>query len=222
MTQTNRHPTNSIEPCVFAALETMASLRNPTADSSADTESGFVDRLIATIGMEALRIQAGDLRTVDAVFASQALALDAVFNQVLRDALDGDSIDCQPLALALKAQTQSRATLNSLVVLKHLRLAARLRRATDSTEQTDENGDSDGASSAYNDGSGVLLHPDEPNGTTAENSTEQTVENGNSSALSVTWRWTTGRLQRQRSCRRPEPREASGGGTRLPYLDVSP
>jgi hypothetical protein len=184
MTQPNRHPTNSIEYCVFAALETMASLRNPTADSSADAdiESGFVDRLIATIGMEALRIQAGDLRTVDAVFASQALALDALFTQVLRDALDGDSIDCQPLALALKAQSQSRATLNSLVALKHPRLAARLRRASDSTEQTDEKGDSNGASSAYNDGSGVLLHSDEPSGQAAENSTEQTVENGNSSA----------------------------------------
>lgn len=144
MTQPHQRPYNSIEYCVFAALEIIARLRDPTVHANASTdESGLADRLIATIAMETARIQAGDLGAVDNVLATQALALDTIFTQVLREAVVEDRVDCQPLALALKAQAQSRATLSSLRALKHPSSAARARRATsDLIEQTVENGNS--------------------------------------------------------------------------------
>ena len=101
----------------MAALETGANLRSPQVGAnpgSANTDP--IVRTIATIEAESARIQAGDPGAVDAVFASQALALDTLFTQTAHDRRSrtvGSRRDT--LALALKAQLQSRATLKCLV-----------------------------------------------------------------------------------------------------------
>jgi hypothetical protein len=56
----------------------------------------------------------GDPGPVDAVFASQALALDTLFTQLTRQAVEDGWLSRDTFALALKAQLQSRATLKRL------------------------------------------------------------------------------------------------------------
>jgi hypothetical protein len=103
------------EGCVVAALETGAKLRSPRAGvnpSGAITDP--IDRTAATIEAESARIQARDPGAIDAVFASQALMLDTLFTQIARRAVEDGWLPRDTLALALKAQSQSRTTLKSL------------------------------------------------------------------------------------------------------------
>jgi hypothetical protein len=130
------------EDCVFAALETSARLRGrDTASSAGATAMDAIDRTIATIEAESARIQAHDLSAVEAVFASQALALDTLFTQLARGSMYDTNLWPEPLRLALRAQSQSRATLSTLLSLIHPRAAAsRTRGAKNSREQSEGSG----------------------------------------------------------------------------------
>jgi len=81
------------------------------------------------------------LSAVEAVFASQALALDTLFIQLARGAHYDHKLWAEPLRLALKAQSQSRMTLSCLLSLINPRAGARVgRRVKNSDEQTEGNG----------------------------------------------------------------------------------
>ena len=132
-----------MEDFVAAALETGARLRGPEASANASHDTDPVERMIATIEAESYRIRGSDLTAVQAVFASQALALDTIFTQLLKNAVEGNNTYSKHLQLALKAQAQSRATLNGLVAVVRPRFDLRPRRATKNfTEQTDGSGNS--------------------------------------------------------------------------------
>ena len=130
------------EDCVFAALETNARLRGRDTGATAGAQTmDAVDRTIATIETESARIQAHDLGAVEAVFASQALALDTLFSQLARGSMYDTKLWPEPLRLALKAQSQSRATLSTLLSLIHPRAAAsRTRGSKNLREQSEGNG----------------------------------------------------------------------------------
>ena len=129
------------ENCVFAALETGARLRGREASTCASGDADdAVEQTIATIEAESARIKAHDLSAVEAVFTSQALALDTLFIQLARGAHYDHELWAEPLRLALKAQSQSRATLSALLSLIHPRSKAAAAGSRNSSEQTDANG----------------------------------------------------------------------------------
>lgn len=132
------------EECVFAALETGARLRGREATANANGEAAdAVEQTIATIEAESTRIKAHDLSAVEGVLTSQALALDALFSNLARGATYDRELWPEPLRLALRAQSQSRATLASLLSLINSRSArARTQPAKNSNEQTGGNGES--------------------------------------------------------------------------------
>jgi hypothetical protein len=132
------------EGCVFAALETGARLRGREAGTNpAQETASAVERTIATIEAESARLKAHDLSAVEAVFASQALALDTLFVNLARGATYDAQLWPDPLRLALKAQSQSRATLSTLLSLINARApAARPRGTKNPSEQTEQNGTS--------------------------------------------------------------------------------
>jgi hypothetical protein len=136
--------TSEPEDCVFAALETGARLRGrESATTGSPAPADAVARTIAVIEAETTRIQAHDLSAVETVLASQALALDALFVQLARSSALDRQLWPEPLRLALKAQSQSRVTLSSLLSLIHSRSNAPSgRRMRNSSEQTVENGNS--------------------------------------------------------------------------------
>jgi len=132
------------EECVFAALEAGARLRGREASATAGGEAAnAVEQTIATIEAESTRIKAHDLSAVEGVLTSQALALDTLFINLARGSAYDAELWPEPLRLALRAQSQSRATLSSLLSLINPRSApARARSMKNSNEQTDENGSS--------------------------------------------------------------------------------
>lgn len=66
-------------------------------------------------------IIAGDLAAAESTLSAQAVALDAVFNSLAKRAIHAEYMDNfeRYLRLALKAQSQCRATLETLVAIKN-------------------------------------------------------------------------------------------------------
>jgi len=122
MTNTRSAQRNRMEDCVVAAIETGAKLRR-TEESSAETDP--VERTIAMIQSEAARLRGNDFSALNAVLAGQALALDTIFTQLARESVEDNILFRQTLCLALKAQSQSRATLHSLVSFARPRAQSR-------------------------------------------------------------------------------------------------
>ena len=112
MTDNYLQPRSHLEDCVVAAIETGAKLRGPE-ESGAQTDP--VERTIAIIQSEAARLRGNDFSALNPVLAGQALALDTIFTQLAREAVKDDILLQQTLRLALRAQSQSRATLDSLI-----------------------------------------------------------------------------------------------------------
>jgi hypothetical protein len=101
-----------LEECVLAAFDTGATLRGP---HDPDEDPDPVERTVAIVQSEVARLRGNDFSTLNEVLAGQALALDTIFSQLARDAVEGNVLCNNTMQLALKAQAQSRTTLNSLV-----------------------------------------------------------------------------------------------------------
>ena len=103
---------------LIAALETCADRRlNRGGDHNAGANgnaSGLnpIDRAVALIEAASAKIEANDFSAVEALFAGQALALDAMFDKLARETTFED------LRLALRAQSQCRHTFKTLMALK--------------------------------------------------------------------------------------------------------
>jgi hypothetical protein len=69
------------------------------------------------------KVKSGDLETVEAMLLSQAISLQTIYASLARKAAAQDMLKQYQthLTLALKAQAQSRATLEALIELKHPR-----------------------------------------------------------------------------------------------------
>jgi hypothetical protein len=138
MTDDHHQQHSRLEDCVVAAIETGDTLRGPD-ETSAQTDP--VERTIAVIRSEAARLRGNDFSALNAVLAGQALALDTIFTQLARRAVRDNILFDQVLRLALKAQSQSRATLDSLVTVARPRAQSR-RPERNFDEQTIANGKS--------------------------------------------------------------------------------
>lgn len=87
----------------------------------------MVDHLRTTFA----EVKGGDLHTLEAMLISQATALQTIFTSLARRAQDQQyqkNLEAF-LGLALKAQTQSRATISALVDLKYPRQATFVKQA---------------------------------------------------------------------------------------------
>ena len=110
-----------LEDRIVAAIETGTRLRRP--DPSAGPADP-VDCLMDIIESESARIRGNDLSALTAVLGHQALALDTIFAELAKKAVANDIVLYDPLRLALKAQSQSRAALDSLVAVAKPRATA--------------------------------------------------------------------------------------------------
>jgi hypothetical protein len=128
------------EDRIVAAIETGTRLRRPDPSASpADPIDGLMDM----IESEGARIRGNDLSALSAILGHQALALDTIFAEVAKKSVAGDIVLYDPLRLALKAQSQSRAALDSLVAVARPRTATLRAKAEQiSGEQSAANGNS--------------------------------------------------------------------------------
>ena len=108
---TNAKP---FENSVIAALDICANRRAP-----GDTFSDTVGRTAAIIEEASDKLDAGDFSAVEAALASQALALDVIFDQFARRSASGDLLFHDAMRMALRAQSQSRVTFKNLTALKN-------------------------------------------------------------------------------------------------------
>jgi hypothetical protein len=133
----NRDPS---EHCLVRTSETGA--KPGTADKSLG-QTDPVEWAVALIESETARLRSNGFGGLNTVLGTQGLALDAMFMQLTREAVEGDGIGYQAIGLALRAQSQSRATLVTLVSRAKPRPAAHAYRARKNLdEQTAANGDS--------------------------------------------------------------------------------
>lgn len=108
---------------------------------------------IEVFSAKAARVQRGDMSEVEATLTAQAVALDAIFNGLAkRGALNmGQHLGaCETyLRLALKAQAQCRATLETLAEVKYPKVATFVRQQNVAYQQQVNNGsaESDSATS---------------------------------------------------------------------------
>jgi hypothetical protein len=112
--ENDTQPRSHLKDSVVAAFETGARFRGP---EPSDAQTGPVERLIAIIESEAARLRGSDFSALNSVLAGQALALDTMFAQLARESVEDNVLDHPVMRLALKAQSQSRATLESLVAV---------------------------------------------------------------------------------------------------------
>ncbi len=121
---------------LLAALERSSNLlgAQPAGDV-ADDGSGArqIAETVAVIEAVADKIQANDFTAVEALLTGQALALDVIFNQHARESAREWPISTSGvlnnMRIALKAQAQCRATLESLMETEQPRSRAAGRRA---------------------------------------------------------------------------------------------
>lgn len=110
----------ALSPSINAAIATDSYQRNLLGDDVA-----LMD-LADVLTIQAKQVQAGDLSGLEAMLVGQATALQSIFTSLVRRA----QIQTQQknleafLSLGLKAQAQSRATVQALVELKYPRQVA--------------------------------------------------------------------------------------------------
>lgn len=103
---------------VFNATAVMASLQKNLAGESATSDS-----VMLAVDEQVGRVQAGDMSEVEAMLMSQAISLQTTYASLARKAAAQEYLKTYQvhMTLALKAQAQSRATLEALIELKHPR-----------------------------------------------------------------------------------------------------
>src|SRR5215213_1210802 len=80
----------TLEQCIVAAFDTGATLRGPHEPNE---HPDLVERTVAIVQSEVARLRGNDFSTLNEVLAGQALALDTIFNQLARDAVENNYLD---------------------------------------------------------------------------------------------------------------------------------
>ena len=117
-------------PTVMGLVATKAAAGNMLGDID-DAE------LLAGTMLQVQAIKGGDLSSVEAMLYSQAKALEALFTRLVHRGMAQDNIAPfqANMALALKAQAQCRATLQTLVEAKQPRAVAFVKQANIAQQQ---------------------------------------------------------------------------------------
>jgi len=102
-------------------------------------------RLVQNLEAVSKRVNSGDMRDVEAMLVSQANALNTIFTALANRAVDQDYLKQYQtyMTLALKAQSQSRATLEALAYVKNPPNATFIRQQNNATNQQVNNGQAD-------------------------------------------------------------------------------
>lgn len=99
----------------------------------AEDGQGDIDSLIVSFGLQGRALRQGDLTDAERMLMAQASTLDVIFHQLARRAaqqVDQSLTACDAyLRLALKAQSQCRATLETLSLAKNPRPVSIVRQA---------------------------------------------------------------------------------------------
>jgi hypothetical protein len=113
----------SLRPTVQAAL-TLMDYNKAFGEMSINT-------LVADLGKQCELASGGDLRRTEALLVAQAHSLDAIFHKLARKATHSEYLNQLDvhLRLALKAQSQCRATLETLAEIKNPMSGAYVRQA---------------------------------------------------------------------------------------------
>jgi hypothetical protein len=98
--------------------------------------------MVADLRDQVRQVQGGDMRRPEAMLYSQAVVLGSIFTTLIRRAADQNQLKQYQvhMALALKAQAQSRATLEALANLKNPRQVAFVGHANIAHQQQINNG----------------------------------------------------------------------------------
>lgn len=103
-----------------------------------------IGEAVAVMRAKAVKIEAGDLSELEATLTAQATTLNAVFNEMARRAAMnmGQHMDATDryMRLALKAQGQCRATVETLAEIKFPRSATFIKQANIAGQQQVNNG----------------------------------------------------------------------------------
>ena len=141
MQLTLRHENDTETAAIAAALT------NPAVNSA-----GTIQRLDAQLNVNALvseltsqiaAVNGGNMQRPEAMLFAQAETLEVLFHFLVRRALGQDRLPQYEthMRLALKAQSQSRATLEALAEIKNPRSVAFVKQANIATNQQVNNGD---------------------------------------------------------------------------------
>jgi hypothetical protein len=136
---------NGLTEVVERVFQTWKAEKERDGGHDAGGESGEpdeIDRMLGLIEAASAKVKAVDPDAVEAVFATQAAALDVIFGQFAR-AAGRKFYVFDSMRVALRAQAQSRATYRSLIELKTPRLRSSLQPSPgapseNSSEQTIE------------------------------------------------------------------------------------
>jgi len=94
------------------------------------TSEGTTSALIEEMKSQIQQIKAGDLSRIEAMLLAQAQTLDAVFYELMSQSFSPTNLQWEEkMRLALKAQSQSRSTLQSLIEAKAPRQVAFVQQA---------------------------------------------------------------------------------------------
>jgi hypothetical protein len=88
----------------------------PSTEGSGGKRHG-IDLAAAIIEAAAGKLEAGDFTALEQVCAGQLLALDVIFNEFARESAQWETLSSPTMKTALKAQSQCRAMLKTLVAL---------------------------------------------------------------------------------------------------------
>lgn len=105
---------------VFNAAGVMVALQKNLAG-----EKATCDSLMLSVDDQVAKVQAGDMSEVEGMLIGQALSLQTIYASLVRRATNQEYLKQYQsyFTLALKAQAQSRATLEALIELKQPRHA---------------------------------------------------------------------------------------------------
>jgi hypothetical protein len=121
---TLKHKPNQSDELTLAELKTQSSFVNSTVleiyEKKVENVPFDIQSTLTVLENTVSRIKSGDLSNIEEMLFNQAMALESIFAKTVKRAND-----CQYMAnyqvqmqIALKAQNQSRATLQALVQLK--------------------------------------------------------------------------------------------------------
>lgn len=120
----------------FAALATSPELAAYRVINGAERKSGLGDQIDVPTLLGAMRDQAvtvnnGDLRQAEAMLINQATALQTLFARLAERGMSCDAIQAfeANMRMALRAQSQCRATLETLALIKNPRQVAFVKQA---------------------------------------------------------------------------------------------
>lgn len=145
---------------------------------------GQIDLMATALELKekAARVSAGDMQEAEAMLTMQAVTLDAIFTEMARrSAMNmGDYINTMEIymRLALKAQSQCRATLETLAEMKNPRPVAFVKQANIATNQQVNNGTPSPSRTEKN--------KNQPNELLLEQQHHETVDTGRTPAASGT------------------------------------